>query len=147
MVEQTESTITIAAPPEAVMAVVSDLEGYPEWIEDVKAVEVLSRYDDGQPERVRFTLDNGTIKDRYALEYRWEPDAVRWSLLEGELLKEMDGAYEVIGAGAGTSDVTYRLVVDLKIPMIGMIKRKAEKVIIERALKGLKRRVESERIA
>jgi hypothetical protein len=33
--------------------------------------------------------------------------------------------------------------VDIAIPMIGMLKRKAEKVIIDTALKGLKRRVES----
>ncbi len=143
MAEQTESTITIAAPPEAVMAVVGDLEGYPGWIEDVKAVEILSRYDDGRPERVRFTLDNGTIKDRYALAYRWERDAVRWSLVHGELVTAMDGAYEIREAGAAASEVTYRLLVDVKIPMIGMIKRKAEKVIIERALKGLKRHIES----
>ena len=39
--------------------------------------------------------------------------------------------------------MTYRLAVDLSIPMIGMLRRKAEKVIIDTALKGLKKRVES----
>ena len=39
--------------------------------------------------------------------------------------------------------MTYRLAVDVSIPMIGMLKRKAEKVIIDTALKGLKKRVES----
>ena len=38
--------------------------------------------------------------------------------------------------------VTYRLAVTLKIPMIGMLKRKAEKAIIDTALKELKKRVE-----
>jgi hypothetical protein len=42
----------------------------------------------------------------------------------------------------GTS-VTYALSVDLAIPIIGMLRRKAEKVIIDTALKGLKRRVEA----
>jgi hypothetical protein len=46
--------------------------------------------------------------------------------------------------GTGSeSTVTYSLAVDLNIPMIGMLRRKAEKVIIDTALKGLKRRVES----
>jgi hypothetical protein len=40
--------------------------------------------------------------------------------------------------------VTYQLAVDLTIPMIGMLKRKGEKVIIDTALKGLKQRVESQ---
>jgi hypothetical protein len=41
------------------------------------------------------------------------------------------------------TEVTYRLTVDIKIPVLGMFKRKAEKVIIDRALAGLKKRVES----
>jgi hypothetical protein len=39
--------------------------------------------------------------------------------------------------------VTYRLALDLSIPLIGMIKRKGEKMIIDTALKGLKKRVET----
>jgi hypothetical protein len=46
--------------------------------------------------------------------------------------------------GDGTTRVTYRLAVDVAIPLIGMLKRKAEKVIIDTALKGLKKRVESQ---
>jgi hypothetical protein len=59
----------------------------------------------------------------------------------GSLLKAMDGEYILAGTAEGT-DVTYRLTVEVKIPMIGMIKRKAEKVIVDTALKGLKARVE-----
>ncbi len=144
MPEQTESSIVVDARADAVLAVIADIEAYPEWIKDVKDVEVLSRHDDERcsPRDVRFCLDNGTIRDDYTLAYRWERDAVRWSLVTGQVLKSMDGAYELRPVSDGT-EVTYRLRVDVKIPMIGMIKRKAEKVIIERALKGLKRRVES----
>ena len=39
--------------------------------------------------------------------------------------------------------MVYRLAVDISIPMIGLIKRKAEKAIIDTALRGLKERVES----
>lgn len=38
--------------------------------------------------------------------------------------------------------VTYSLTVELTIPMPGMIKRAAERVILDTALKELKRRVE-----
>ena len=58
-------------------------------------------------------------------------------------MRGMEGAYELTPSGAGT-EVTYRLAVDLAIPMIGMLRRKAEKVIIDTALKGLKKRVESQ---
>ena len=39
--------------------------------------------------------------------------------------------------------MVYRLAVDISIPMIGLIKRKAEKAIVDTALQGLKERVES----
>ena len=53
----------------------------------------------------------------------------------------MDGSYALKPKGSGTT-VTYTLKVDVNMPMIGMFKRKAEKTIIDGALKGLKKRVE-----
>jgi hypothetical protein len=97
-----------------------------------------------RPERVYFELDATPIKDAYTLRYDWAGDAsVSWTLVEGKMLKAMDGAYELDGRVDGSTEVTYRLAVDIAIPMIGMLKRKAEKVIIDAALKGLKKRVES----
>ena len=58
------------------------------------------------------------------------------------MLRSLDGSYILKPAGAGSTEVTYQLTVDVKIPMLGMIKRKAEKVIIDTALKELKKRVE-----
>ena len=55
----------------------------------------------------------------------------------------MDGTYLLRDLGDGTTEVTYRLALDVSIPLIGMIKRKGEKIIIDTALKGLKKRVES----
>lgn len=144
MADATTSTITIAAPPERVMAVIADFPAYPEWAEQVKSVEVLSSGDDGRAERVRFTMDAGPIKDSYTLDYSWESDgrSVSWTLVKGQIQKAQNGSYTLAGTGVETT-VTYSLAVDLNIPMIGMLRRKAEKVIIDTALKGLKRRVES----
>ena len=55
----------------------------------------------------------------------------------------LNGTYALTGKAKGPTKVTYDLEVDLKIPMIGMLKRKAEKVIIDTALKELKKLVES----
>ena len=143
MADQTESSIVIAASTSDVMAVITDFESYPEWNDEVKLVEVLSVFEDTDlPAEVRFILDAGAIKDDYVLEYDWVSDTeLRWNLVRGEILKTMDGVY-LLGTVDGGTEVSYRLSVDVKIPMIGMIKRKAEKVIIDRALKGLKQRVE-----
>lgn len=144
MAEQTTSSILISAEPAAVMAVIADFHGYPQWAQGVKAADVVATGADGRAHRVFFVLDASPIKDQYTLEYAWEGDrAVRWTLIEGKMLKAMDGAYELDDQGDGSTEVTYRLAVDISIPMIGMLKRKAEKVIIDTALKGLKKRVES----
>jgi ribosome-associated toxin RatA of RatAB toxin-antitoxin module len=145
MADQTESSIVINASPAAVMAVIADLPAYPEWSDGIKEVIVLTAFeDDNRPADARFRLDSGVIKDVYELEYDWDGDRrVTWTLTKGDMLTAMDGVYELADNGDGTTTVQYRLSVDVKIPMIGMIKRKAEKVIVDTALKGLKKRVES----
>jgi ribosome-associated toxin RatA of RatAB toxin-antitoxin module len=145
MADRTESSIVVAAEPAAVMGVIADLEAYPEWSSDVKSVEVLSVYeDDDRPAEARFVIDSGAFKDDYSLEYAWTGDEhVSWAMsVAGSLLKTLDGEYALAATGDGSTLVTYRLTVEVKIPMIGMIKRKAEKVIVDTALKGLKARVE-----
>jgi ribosome-associated toxin RatA of RatAB toxin-antitoxin module len=144
MAEQTTSSIVISAEPEAVMAVIADFEAYPSWAQGVKKAEPVEQGPAGRAEQVYFELDASPIKDAYTLSYDWNGDeSVTWSLVEGKMLKAMDGAYELSDRGDGSTEVSYRLAVDISIPMIGMLKRKAEKVIIDTALKGLKKRVES----
>jgi ribosome-associated toxin RatA of RatAB toxin-antitoxin module len=143
MAEQTTSSIVVSADPAAIMGVISDFESYPSWAQGVKKAEPLDTGPDGRAERVYFELDASPIKDAYTLSYDWEKDeSVRWTLVDGKMLKAMDGAYELEDRGDGSTEVTYRLAVDIAIPMIGMLKRKVEKRIIDTALKGLKKRVE-----
>ena len=143
MAEQTTSSIVIDAPPADVMAVIADFPAYPEWAQGMKQAEVVEQGSDGRADQVHFELEATPIKDSYTLSYDWQGDSsVTWELVEGKMLKAMEGAYVLKPSGAGT-EVTYRLSVDLSIPMIGMLRRKAEKVIIDTALKGLKKRVES----
>jgi ribosome-associated toxin RatA of RatAB toxin-antitoxin module len=144
MAEQTMSSIVVHAEPPAVMAVIGDFAAYPQWAQGVKQADVVKAGRDGRAEEVYFELDASPIKDEYTLAYDWDDDrAVSWHLVRGKMLKAMDGSYQLDGRPDGTTEVTYRLAVDIPIPMIGMLKRKAEKVVIDTALKGLKKRVES----
>jgi ribosome-associated toxin RatA of RatAB toxin-antitoxin module len=145
MADRTESSITVDAPPAEVMAVIADFDAYPQWTGAVKETEVRSKASNGRAKEVWFNLDAGAIKDQYTLAYTWKGDSeVRWQLVEAEqIVKAMDGAYLLEDNGDGSTTVTYQLAVDVKIPMLGMIKRKAEKVIIDTALKELKKRVEA----
>ena len=143
MAEQSTKSITIDAAPAQIMAVVADFDAYPAWTGSVKRAEVLQTGPDGRALRVAFTLDAGVVKDDYELEYTWDADRhVEWNLVRGQMQKAQHGSYTLDDVG-GATEVTYALTVDLAIPMLGMLKRKAEKVIMDTALKELKKRVES----
>jgi len=147
MAEQTTSTIVVEAAPGPVMDVIADFAAYPVWAKGVKTADVVSAYSGEQDDRARevfFELDVAPVKDEYTLAYEW--DGVRqvtWTLVQGKMLRALDGAYVLRDLGEGRTEVTYRLALDVAIPMIGMIKRKGEKILIDTALKGLKQRVES----
>ncbi|MDX6264899.1 MAG: hypothetical protein QOH84_6587 [Kribbellaceae bacterium] len=143
MAEQTTSTIVVNATPKAIMAVIADFEAYPEWADSMRETQVLSTDEAGRPKQVRFKVDAGAISDEYTLDYVWSRNEVTWTLVQAKMVKGMDGSYVLRDLADQGTEVTYRLAVDVAIPMIGLLKRKAEKVIIDTALKGLKKRVES----
>lgn len=145
MAEHTSSSITIEAAPADVMGVIADFARYPEWTGEVKEAEILATDDQGRAEQVRLVLDAGAIKDDHVLSYTWNSEyELGWTLVKSQMLRALDGSYALAPLGDGDrTQVTYRLAVDVKIPLLGMIKRKAEKVITDRALAGLKKRVET----
>jgi hypothetical protein len=144
MANTTTSSITVAAPKSGVMAVIADFPGYPRWATGLRSADVLETGPDGRAARVRFTLDAGVLRDSYVLAYTWEGDTqVSWQLAEpGSVIAGMAGGYHLADRGAG-AEVTYELTVDVRMPMPGLLKRKAEKMIIDSALQGLKARAEA----
>lgn len=146
MADSTESSLRIAADPNTVLDVIADVERYPEWAGQMKAVSVLTEDEGGWPDQVEFTLDAGAIKDTYVLEYTWDVDedgtgVASWTLLRANLLTVMDGSYTLSTDSDGTH-VTYRLRVELKVPLPGLVKRPAERTLVDTALQELKKRVE-----
>jgi uncharacterized membrane protein len=141
MADESTQSITIAAPASDVLGVIADFPAYPEWADSITAATVLTHDDEGRPEQVRFNLDAGPIKDNYVLAYDWQDDGVTWDLVSGQMQRSQRGRYRLADAGEGT-EVTYTLSVDLAVPLPGLLKRRAEKRIMDQALTGLKRRVE-----
>ncbi len=144
MADESTQSITIAAPPADIMAVVADFGRYPEWADGVRTAEVVDSHPDGKAKQVRFVIDAGVVKDDYVLEYDWAADGTRvdWHLVKGQLQRAQRGSYQLRQDGEAT-EVVYTLAVDLAMPMLGMLKRKAEKVVMDTALKELKKRVET----
>lgn len=145
MPDSSIESIVVDAAPERIMAVIADLESYPQWAKGLRRTEVLERDAQGRAARVRFNLDTGTFQDNYVLEYTWAPDGlgVHWKLIEGQMQAAQAGSYRLRPTARGATEVVYELSVELTLPMIGQLRRKAEKLIMDTALRELKRRVES----
>ena len=146
MADTSTQSIQVHAPVDRVAAVICDFPRYPEWVDALKQIEVLEEYEDGYAARVRFLIDAAVMADDYTLEYAYADDLTRieWHLVEpSKIQKRQDGSYDITPAGDGTCTVTYSLSVDLSMGMFGMFRSKAEKMIMDSALRDLKRRVES----
>ncbi len=127
------------------MNVIADFAAYPSWA-GLHSAEVLGEPGpDGRARRVRFGLAAGFIKDSFVLAYRWKDDEeARWDLAEpGSVISTMSGAYILADQDHGT-EVTFELTIGARIPVIGTVRRRVEKTIIETALSGLKSRAEAE---
>lgn len=142
MPDRASASIHVAATPAEVLDVVADFAAYPEWVSSVRQAEVLSVGADGLPAEVRLVIDGGLIRDDYVLAYSWGEQEVCWHLVRGQLQKSQQGSYRLIPQQAGGTLVRYELSVELGIPMPGMLKRRAERVVMDVALKDLKQRVE-----
>ena len=146
MADTSAQSIVIAAPAGRVAAVICDFGRYPEWAGAIREVEVVEEYEDGYASKVRFVLEAGVFSDEYTLAYEYADDISRieWHLVApSKMQNAQDGSYDIVDNVDGTSTVTYTLSVELAIGMMGMFKRKAEKMIMDAALTELKKRVES----
>jgi ribosome-associated toxin RatA of RatAB toxin-antitoxin module len=144
MPEHAEGSAEVLATPAEVMDVVADFDAYPDWVGNLEEVDVLARDRRGRGTRVAFRLRTPVGDQAYTLAYRYQPrDAgISWTYVEGTL-EDLAGAYVLEPTGDGTTRVTYRLEVELGVPLPGLVKRQAARQIVRSALNDLKRRVES----
>ena len=143
MTDRAAQTALVAASPDKCWSVVLDFERYPEWARDVKEATVRARDDQGRPSRVEYRASALGRSTHYTLAYDYSqaPRRVTWSLVDGDIMRLVDGAYTFEAEGTGTK-VTYSLAIELVVPLPGFVKRRAE-VRILNSLKELKNRAEA----
>jgi uncharacterized protein YndB with AHSA1/START domain len=144
MAETASQTTTIAATPERVWAIATDFERYPEWAKDVKDVIVRRRDDDGRPVEVEFRASALGRSTHYTLSYDYSqaPAVLAWSILRGDIMRTIDGAYHFSATADGGTQVRYDLAIELVVPLPGFVKRRAE-VRILNTVRELKTRAEA----
>jgi ribosome-associated toxin RatA of RatAB toxin-antitoxin module len=145
----TSATVEIAAPPGVVLDVVADVEKYPVWTSTVAAVRVLGFEGDGWPDNVEFTVTGGPLKDTYTVDYDWDitddgTGEVTFALVSSGLLSTLDGLLVLRSRGSGAAtEVTYRLALDVTVPMLGLLKRRVERSLVSAFLDRLRAHVEA----
>ena len=144
MSDEARESIHIEATPERCYAVAIDFERYPEWATDVKVVEILDRDGEGRGNRVRYEISalGKTVGYVLAYDYADAPGGFTWKLEKADILSRLDGAYRFDADGAGT-DVGYVLTIDVTLPLPGFMKRAAAGMIVDNAMKQLKRYIEA----
>ena len=145
MGEAVADSRVVNAAPGTVLAVVTDLEAYPEWQPEVREVDVLERDAQGRPAQARMVVDARLFTATYTLAYSHTDTSLHWQLISSEQLRQLDGGYTVADNGDGTTTVTYELDADPTISVPRFMRRTAAEHIVRTALDGLKQRVENRR--
>jgi ribosome-associated toxin RatA of RatAB toxin-antitoxin module len=144
MAESATQTILIDATPEHCYEVAIAFDRYPEWAKDVKEASVRSRDEQGRATEVEFRASALGRSTHYTLAYDYSsaPHRLSWSMVKGDIMRAIDGAYEFTPSANGGTDVRYDLSIELVVPLPGFVKRRAE-VRILNTIRELKTRAES----
>jgi uncharacterized protein YndB with AHSA1/START domain len=148
MADQATQTMQIAASPERIYEVLLDFEAYPTWARDLKGVVVDSVDEQGRAHEVTYRAAAMGRSTSYTLRYDYddgEPRRVGWALVRGDIMRRLDGSYTLapVDGAPDRTLVTYHLAVDLRVPLPGFVKHRAEGKIIHNALRELRAHVEA----
>lgn len=145
MAEQATEHMSVTAPPDRCFAVVADIERYPEWAADIKEVAVHESDAENRPLLVTFRAAAFGRSTSYTLAYDYSgaPGVLSWVQTAGDITSKLDGRYVFSPTSDGGTEVTYHLEVEMKVPLPGFIKMRAQSRIMSIALRDLKAQVES----
>ena len=142
------ASLLVQAPVDACYRVGIDVARYPEWVENLQAVDIQTTDDQGRPATVRFEAAGLGRMSTYVLAYDLSgaPHVLAWNLVSGDLTREIEGRYVFHDMteepGRPITEVEYELTIDLAVPLPGYVKRRAEDKIVASALDRFKQRVE-----
>ena len=148
MPDESTQSIMIDADPAPIMAVIADFPNYPLWTGSVKKAGVARAR---RPTAGPGASPSPSTPASCATSTSWPTSGPATTRRVGPRRGPDDARPARLVRAACSTDraaphVTYSLSVDLVIPMLGLLKRKAERVVMDTALKELKKRVEALRV-
>ena len=138
-----EHTIEIDAPVDTCFEAITDYETFPSWQSAVVDTEVLDWDEQGRGKRVRLFVDAKVRKVDYTLDYRYdEPTRIEWDFVEGNGINDADGHYLFEELAPNRTRATYKLGLEVGIPLPGPVARRAHRSTLKASVEDLKREAE-----
>jgi hypothetical protein len=138
-----EHTVEIDAPIDTCFAAIIDYETFPSWQGAVVDTEVLDWDSKGRGKRVRLFIDAKVRKVDYTLDYSYdEPERIEWDFVEGNGINGADGHYLFEDLGGDRTRATYKLGLEVGIPLPGPVARRAHKTTLKGSVDDLKKEAE-----
>ncbi|MCW2751743.1 MAG: cyclase [Aeromicrobium sp.] len=133
----------VDATPQQVMDAAATIEDLPERSGSHQSAEVLSRYDDGRPKRVRAKVSAAGLSDTEVTDFTWDGlRSVSWTLVESSVQSTQNGTYTLTPTDTGTH-IRLDLEVGVKVPLPGFVLKRVLKGALDTGSRGLKKYVES----
>jgi hypothetical protein len=138
-----EHTVEIEAPIDTCFAAIIDYETFPTWQGAVTDTEVLDWDTKGRGKRVRLFVDAKVRQVDYTLDYSYEePTRIEWDFVEGNGINGADGHYLFEDLGGDRTRATYKLGLEVGIPLPGPVARRAHKSTLKGSVEDLKKEAE-----
>ena len=104
MADEAHEQIHVDAPPARCFERAAAFDEYPDWTNDVKQATVLVHDEEGRATQVAYRAAALGRSVRYVLDYDFTdaPRGFSWSLVEGDMLRALDGEYGFTRDGDGT---------------------------------------------
>ena len=137
-----QESIEIKATPKQCYKIITDYESYPEFLEDLTDVQVVSKK--GNVVEVEFHIN--VVKDiSYTLRLEHTPKSndVEWTFVDGDFMKDNYGHWDLEELKKGLTLATYNI--DVKFGLL--VPKSVTKMLVDKSLpktlKAFKKRIES----
>ena len=135
-------TVEVDADAAVILGIVADFESYPLWNDEVKAVYVLARYNDGRPSQLRIDTEiQGNAGTFIQAVYYPTPVQIQTVMQQGDLFTKQEQLFAVVEMGP-SSLLTVDLDVEVSLPVPNVMVKKIVNDALDHLANNLKARAE-----
>lgn len=138
MADPVQTSVTIQAPAEKVLEIVSDLENPARWANEAKSAEVETRGADGQPTRIVVTLGAIGFTTKATYDVTYTAGSVTMTCAEASLISESTIVYQVHDEGEGRTRLDMSVTMEVTVPVPRWGLEQAMKTGAEKNLRSVK---------